>query len=145
MYSFVLFSHSIMRWIVLLLAVYLVLRSLMNWRGGRSWDGRLGKMFAGLVDLQVLLGVVLYVGLSPVMRIIFSDFGAAMQSSELRFFAIEHMPVMILAAVFAHLGSRVDKSERDDAGKWQRAALWFGLTLVSFLAGIPWFRPLLPF
>jgi len=148
MYSFVLFSHSILRWAVLLLAIYLVGRSAAGWiRSEERSDseGRLGTIYAGIVDLQFLLGLILYLGLSPIMKAVFSDFGAAMQNDELRFFAVEHLPFMIIGTAFAHIGSRVDKRDTDAKNKWRSSTIWFGLSLATFLAGIPWFRPFLPF
>lgn len=148
MYPFVLFLHGIFRWVVAAFAFYAIFKAVRGWRSGQAWtesEGRFGKMYAGVVDLQVLLGLILYVGVSPLMSAIFSDFGAAMRTAELRFFALEHILYGVLGAAFVHLGSRVDKSDKEDSWKWRRAAMWFGLGLASFLLGTPWFRPLLPF
>ena len=94
------------------------------------------------MDIQLLLGLLLYFIFSPITRAAFQDFGAAMSNSGLRFFAIEHALVMLLAVVFAHLGSALSKKAPDSTGKFKRAALWYALSVLLLIAGMPWFRPL---
>jgi len=46
--------------------------------------------------------------------------GAAMQAPHLRFFLIEHIPLMLLALILAHLGSRRARNAPDDQTKHRR-------------------------
>jgi membrane protein insertase Oxa1/YidC/SpoIIIJ len=57
---------------------------------------------------------------------------------------VEHIFYMILAMIFAHLGSILPKKVQDAAKKHQRAAIFFILAVVVILMGIPWGRPLFP-
>lgn len=74
---------------------------------------------------------------------ILPNFGAAIRNSELRFFAIEHVFMMLLALVFVHLGSALAKKADESVGKYRTAAIWFTLTLFLLLVAIPWFCPLI--
>jgi hypothetical protein len=120
----------------------------LTWRG---WLGRYpysrgaqltARAFAGLLDLQVLLGLILY-ALSPLVRMGLADLGAAMAVKELRFFSVEHITGMVIAIALVHAGSvRVRRAETD-AAKLRRAAIWQTLAALAILASIPWWRPLL--
>ncbi|HBY08441.1 MAG TPA: hypothetical protein DEH22_11875 [Chloroflexi bacterium] len=147
MYPFVLFVHNSVRWIVLIAGVLAAGRALIGWFGKKEWikqDRILGVIFTSSIDVQLLLGLLLYFVLSPITKGAFSDFGAAMNIPEQRFFALEHIFYMLLALVFAHLGSMLPKKVDEAPAKFKRAAIWFSLALVSILVGIPWWRPLFP-
>jgi hypothetical protein len=146
MYPFILTLHNILRWIALGLVLLATVRAFIGWFGKRDWsetDRKIGTFTTIGVDIQLLVGLVLY-AISPLTRSAFQDFGAAMGISSLRFFAIEHVVYMLLAVVFAHLGSALPKRAQDSQGKFMRAAIFFGLALLLILLGIPWSRPLLP-
>ena len=95
------------------------------------------------MHLQVLLGLVLYVQSSLVQQA-FDDPGSAMGNREMRFFFVEHITLMVLAAVVVQLGSILAKKADEDAKKHKRAAICFTLGLVLILGGMPWWRPLIP-
>jgi Na+-driven multidrug efflux pump len=99
-YSFTLHAHSGLRWLVLLLAIVLVVKSLAGLFGGGKYsklDNVLSVSFVGTMHLQLLIGLILYFFLSPITDMAFKDFGSAMKDSELRFWAVEHLVIMILA------------------------------------------------
>ncbi len=147
MYPFVLAVHNIIRWVVVIAGILAVGRALIGWLGKKEWnkqDRMLGMIFTSSVDIQLLLGLLLYFVLSPITTGALKDFGAAMGIAGQRYFAIEHVFYMVLALVFAHLGSALPKKVDADPSKFKRAALWFGLALLLILAGIPWGRPLFP-
>ena len=60
-------------------------------KNAESWGFKL--MIA--LDLQMLLGLLLYGMLSPFTRQAMQDFGAAMRDSTLRFWAVEHLTMML--------------------------------------------------
>src|SRR5215207_3865466 len=99
MYSATLVLHSLIRWIVLASGLAAAGRGIAGW-GGRSWtaaDSRAGLVFVTTLDLQLLIGLLLYVVLSPNLSVAFSNIGAAMKDSVLRFFLVEHMVGMLIA------------------------------------------------
>jgi uncharacterized membrane protein YozB (DUF420 family) len=147
MYEFILAVHNILRWVVLILLVITLLRAIFGWSGKKEWtstDTRFGMFSSVSLDIQLLLGLILYLVLSPITRIAFSNFSAAMQNSDLRYFVLEHVLLMVLAVVFAHVGVASAKRADDSVAKFRRTAIWFGLSLIVILLGMPWFRPLLP-
>ena len=147
MYAFVLAVHSILRWIVLFLMILALVRAYWGWFGKRNWtstDRRVGIFYSVSLDIQLLLGLILYFGLSPITKSAFSDFGAALANTDLRFFVFEHFLMMVLAVIFAHLGVATAKRAAEPVLKHRRSAIWFSLSLIAILLGMPWFRPLLP-
>ena len=147
MYAFVLGIHNVIRWVVLVAGILAVVRALLGWFGKKEWtknDRLAGLIFTSSVDIQLLLGVLLYFVFSPITKGAFNDFGAAMAIKDMRFFAVEHVFYMILALVFAHLGSALPKKVDDAVSKHKRAAIWFSLAVLIILAGIPWWRPFFP-
>jgi hypothetical protein len=143
MYAIVLSLHNVLRWLVLVAGVLAVVEAIRGWTGARPWRiGGAGRLFPISLDVQFLVGVLLYAVLSPTTRAAFADFGAAMRAPQLRFFAVEHAVLMVLALVAAHLGKVLAPKAADDAGRHRRAAVWYGLALLLVLAGMPWFRPL---
>ena len=147
MYEIILAIHNIIRWIALLLLVVVVVRSFIGWFSRREWsetDRKLGMFTTITLDIQLLLGLLLYIFFSPITKAAFQDFGTAMQVNDLRYFAVDHALIMVLAIIFAHLGSALPKRVENSNARFRRAAIWFTLALLLILAGMPWARPLLP-
>ena len=147
MHTFVLAVHNILRWVVLVLLIIALVRAYWGWFGNRDWtqtDTRVGRFYSIGLDIQLLLGLILYFFLSDLTKVVLSNFSAAMSAPELRFFGIEHFFYMILALVFAHIGVATARRVEESVIKHRRLAIWFSLSLVALLLGMPWFRPLLP-
>jgi len=146
MYVFALSLHNIMRWVVLILGLIAVVNAFIGWFGKREWtnrDRRIGSFFAISLDIQILLGLILYFALSPITKAFLQDFGAGMGVTDLRYYGIEHIFYMIVAAVLAHVGGAQARRATTSEGKFKRAAIFFSLALLVVLAGIPWGRPIL--
>jgi len=147
LYNFVLSVHNILRWIVLILLLVALVRAFWGWFGKKEWtptDKKVGMFYSVSLDIQLLLGLLLYFVLSPITKSSFNDFGAAMASSDLRFFVFEHVLMMVLAVIFAHVGVVAAKRAEESIIKHRRTAIWFTLSLIVILLGMPWFRPLIP-
>lgn len=149
MYPLFLILHSLARWAVVILGVVATVRAFMGWYGKKDWvkvDDRLSLFFTISMDVQMLLGLVLYIFLSPMTQVAFMDFGAAMRTPELRFFAVEHITMMIVAVVLSHVGRALAKKADNPTVKHQRTAIFFALTILAVLLAIPWgSRPLFRF
>lgn len=143
--TFLLVLHNLMRWVVLIAGVLAAAKAILGFVNKQSWtalDNRLGLIFTISFDIQMLLGLILYVA-GPTMQSVWGDFGAAMSESGLRFFAVEHIVIMIISLGLAHMGRSLAKKAGSDAKKYQRAAIFFTLSLLLILIGIPWSsRPL---
>lgn len=146
MYLALLHTHNLTRWIVLIAAVVALALALMG-RFGKQPFGKQHRIanlvFVSSMDLQLVLGLLLYF-VSPLIRSGLADMGAAMGDAALRFFVVEHAFYMIVAVALAHVGSVMVRRAKDDGAKHTRTLIWFGLSLVVVLAGIPWQRALFP-
>lgn len=132
--------HNVIRWVVLFTGIWAVGRAWWGLFGRRTWtqwDSRIGRFFSITLDVQLLLGLVVYI-LSPMIRVAFQDFGAAIQATGGRFFAVEHVLLALLAVVITHLGSRSTKRAATTRTRFARAALLFTLALVLIFIAIPW-------
>jgi hypothetical protein len=141
MHPLTLTVHSLVRWAIVIVGIVAVVRAVMGARGGRPWtqlDDRLGLIFTSAMDLNLLLGFLLYFLLSPLTKSALQDMGAAMGNSGLRFFAVEHALLMIIAVVVAHIGRSRAKKAAADAGKFKQTAIFFGIALVLVFLAIPW-------
>jgi hypothetical protein len=141
MYTAVLVLHSLLRWVVLALGVLALVRAFGGWFGRRPWtaaDKKVGLFFMISVDVQVLLGLLLYFVLSPITRAAFAQFGAAMKVKELRFWAVEHIMLMVLAVVAVHVARVLSKRATDDTARHRRVAIGFAVAMLLMLAAIPW-------
>ncbi len=141
MYPAALLVHSWLRWAVLLFALVAIARAIAGAARRRSWgpaDDRAGKLFVISLDVQMVLGLVLYFLLSPITRAALGDFGGAMQNSAMRYWAVEHVFGMVIGVVLAHRGVMRVRSISDPVRKHRVAAVFFILALVVILASIPW-------
>ena len=145
--------HSLLRWLVLAFALVALIRAYSGWAGNRPWtplDDRAGKLLAISVDVQMLVGLVLYGLLSPITWTAFADMGAAMRDATLRFYAVEHLVLMVIAIALVHIGLTKARKAAPGAKAHRTAAIFYTLALLFVLAGIPWpfrgaiARPLLP-
>jgi len=149
MYGFILAVHNIVRWVVLIAGILAAVRALIGWFGKKEWtkqDRLFGLIFTSSIDVQLLFGILLYFVFSSwgVRAILDKGMSFVMGESQYRFFAFEHVFYMVLALIFAHLGSALPKKVDDAVSKHKRAAIWFSLAVLLILLGIPWSRPFFP-
>lgn len=140
MYSIVLAIHSWVRWLALVGAVGTTLAALQNREGSADGWG-LATMIA--LDIQLLLGLLLYLVVSPNMAEIRAHYAEAMQNAQLRFWAVEHVTMMLVAVVLAHVGRVLARNARTPGAKRARLLACFGLATILILVGMPW--PGLPY
>jgi len=141
MYAVVLFAHSWMRWLVLTLIVLALLRGVSGLVTRRPWtnaDGALRVAFVAAIDTQVLLGLSLYFVLSPIVPKTLADLKAAMPLSALRFFAVEHITMMVLAVIAAHDTSVLCKRATGGRARQKRFTWGVGVTFALVMSAIPW-------
>ena len=131
---------------LLLLAVIVFFRSLVGMLSGQAYGGldkKLRLAFFWALNIQFVLGMVLYAGLSPVTSAAFQDLAAAMKDSAVRFFLAEHFVTAILAIGAGHFGIARSKKSEEDKKKHLFMLIGTSLCLALMLALIPW--PNLPY
>lgn len=141
MYQIVLFIHSWIRWFILLLSIIVIIKSFIGWQKKlvyKKSDNLLSVILVSFYDVQLLLGLLLYFVLSPITSAVLMDFGNAMHNPVLRFWGVEHIFVMILAIVVAHLGRSFAKKARDNKAKFRIQGVYFLLAFILVVSRIPW-------
>ena len=141
MYDAALLAHSWLRWIALLLGLMVVARAISGRASGRRWtaaDDRFGAAFTGTLDLQMLVGLVLYFALSPITREGLRDMGAAMANTGLRFWTVEHPFGMVVAITVAHIGRGRIRKTSDAVRRHRTALIFFTIALILIVISIPW-------
>jgi hypothetical protein len=146
-YTLLLTLHNLWRWVVLFMAIFATVSAFSGWLRKREWterDRKLGSFNAMFMDIQFLLGLLLY---------LFGDYGLKALSKGMAFiqanggdylfFSLEHLFYMLVAVVLAHMGSILPKRAQESPQKFMRAAIPFALMLLVLIIGIPWWRPLL--
>lgn len=94
--AYLLMIHSIVRWLIVIAAFAAIIKFAVGafTRGAfKPVDRGLSSGFSGLMDLQVLLGLVYFVW-------------SGIASSAWPGYRFEHLTVMLVAAVVAHLPAR---------------------------------------
>lgn len=128
--------HSALRWVVLILLVVTLINA---WKGrGASFSAKQAKwgLFTMIsMHVQLILGLALYF-----MKGWSSMIGApgVMQSTVMRFFAVEHLAGMVIAIVFGTLGHSLVKRAATDEMKHRRQLVFFGLAFFLIMLSIPW-------
>ena len=146
MYTGLLHTHNLLRWLVLVAILTALFFAFHGWLAKKNWttkDNLSGLLLTLFVDLQLVIGLILYFFVSPFTKAAFADFGAAMKNSVLRFYAVEHILIMIIALVLVHIGRVKSKKATLSINKHKAAAIWYGIAFILIIAGIPWDRALL--
>ena len=141
MYNFALAAHSVLRWIILLLGLLAIARALSGLATRRPWSRADDRGFAFLIralDLQMLIGLIIFFGLSPITWEGMRAIGAAMGNVGLRFYTVEHPVGMIIGITLAHVAERKIRATTDDVRRHRLAVIFLTLAFVVILASIPW-------
>lgn len=119
----VLMFHSLWRWVVVVVALIALVKFALGWlqrKNPDALDYRLLLAFTTSIDIQVLLGIILVVLLA---------INGAVEMD-----AIEHIVIMVIAAVVAHASAMWRK--RQDNAFLRNSFLDVLATLVLIIAGV---------
>lgn len=145
--NIILALHNIVRWVVLIVGAIAIFSAYRGWFGKREWtesDRKYGVFFSSAMDTQLLLGLILYIFISPFTAPVFRNFSSAMSDAQIRFFGFEHVVYMLVAVVLVHIGSVMSRRPPEAVAKHRTAAIWYTLAALVILIAIPWWRPLFP-
>jgi hypothetical protein len=140
MYEILLPLHSYLRWIITILAIYVIVKAILgilNKSEFTNGDSKTGLFFMISCDVQLLVGLILYFWASPITTSAFAHFGAAMKDKEIRFWAVEHIVGMLIAWLLVHIG-RAKSKKGTDLSKHKSSLIYYGLAVVIIIASIPW-------
>lgn len=139
--EFIKHFHSGLRWIVLILALLAIVKAFMGMQKKSTFtnsDNKIGLMLISFMDIQLIIGLVLYVFGPLGFKNIQNMGGEVMKNPYTRFFAMEHLVGMLIAIVVFHVGRSKSKKAIDDASKHKKAFIFYLIGLLIILASIPW-------
>jgi hypothetical protein len=146
MYSILLATHSLTRWLVLASLLYSIFIAYRGWLSKKPYtkaDTLIRSVTTSIAHLQLVTGVWLYC-ISPIVHYFFQHFSKAVHLRQIRFFGMEHITMMILAITVLTIGSIKAKRKNTDSEKFKTTAIWFTVALLIILSSIPWsFSPLI--
>jgi hypothetical protein len=139
MYNVLVFLHSYNRYLLMAALVFVLYRAYSGWFGKKPYekiDNAASAALLGFTHLQLLLGLILYAGVSPRTQAAFANFGLAMKDSWLRYFAVEHMAIMLLAVVMIQLGRTFSKKAVIAEQKHRKLAIYTTIGLLLILISL---------
>ena len=134
MYYALLFTHSYLRYIILILLIVVTITSLLGMINKNPYTDRDNKLSLSLficTHLQLLIGLILFF-VSPVVQ--FS--GTAMKDDTTRYWLAEHGIAMLLAIVFITLARTSSKKMTDGTAKHRRMFIFNMIALVIIVVTI---------
>lgn len=139
MYQILNSLHFYNRYVLLALLVFVLFRAFSGWFGNKSYekaDNATSAALLGFTHLQLLLGLLLLFVFSPRTKEAFSDMGATMKDSTLRYFTVEHTMMMLAAVVLIQLGRTFSKKTTDPVKKHKTVAVYTSIALLLILVSL---------
>ena len=139
MYSAILISHIVISILLILLSLYIVIRSFFGVIGKVSFskfqDIQLSIVAVIFLYLELVLGILLYAIYINKLETLITQANANAYFSA-RFWAVEHAILMFFAIIFGHLGLVYAENLSEDKKKFQKNLLYFGLSSVLIFISI---------
>lgn len=136
MYNMLKHAHSGLRWIALVLLIAAVVTAFLKWKNNNGYAEGNRKLFMFsmiFLHIQLLIGGALYF-ISPYVQFT----ADTMKNSVTRFYTVEHITMMILAAVLVTIGHSKSKKHSDATAKYKSVFVFYTIGLLLILAAIPW-------
>jgi L-asparagine transporter-like permease len=139
-YNILVQAHSAGRWLLLLFLLVAIFRSLSA--GNRPYnrgDNSTGLVLTIVTDLMFLVGVVLYFAGNWGYKL-FQQMSTKeiMNNSVLRFFAVEHITLMLIAVILIHIGKAQGRKNISDRARHRRTLIFYFIALLVILVAVPW-------
>ncbi len=141
MYSFFLSLHSWLRWFIILFLILNIFSSfiaLIKRDAYTKFHKIISISLLSFVHLQLLGGLILYVALSPLIKIGTANLKSTMGDKVLRYWTVEHIVAMLLVVVFVQVGYSVSKRTPEALAKHRAAFIFYLLSFVMLMAMLPW-------
>jgi len=142
MYTALLYLHSILRWVILVLGIVAVFKSYSGMTAGKPFsagDRKVGLFLMIAAHTTLLVGLYLWLtgpwGLANIRNL---GFGEVMKDRVYRFYAVEHLVGMLIAIILITLGRGAAKKPISDRAKHKRTFWFILVALVIILATVPW-------
>lgn len=126
--------HSVVRYIVLIMIIVLIVKSLMGWMNKseyNSGDNKISLFTLIATHIQFLLGLILYF-VSPFVQ--FNE--NTMKEDAIRYWTVEHITVMLIAVVLITVARSTSKKFADGPSRHRRLFILNTIALLLILVGI---------
>lgn len=140
MYTTLLFIHSILRWVLILALLYTIYRAYAGWFNKASFknsDANWRLITVITAHIQLIVGLLLYI-ISPITRYFINNFSDAVKITGVRFAAMEHTLLMLIAIALITIGSVASRKKTTDKARFKTIAIWFSIALFIIIFSIPW-------
>lgn len=145
MYTFLIFTHSILRWLIVPAMAYALFRGFRGWSRKLPFsqaDDTIRHVTATLTHIQLMLGYMLYFN-SPFINYFRTHFKEAIRQFDFIFFGMIHITLMTIAIILVTIGSSAAKRQQEDTAKFKTMAIFYTIAFIIILIAIPWpFSPL---
>lgn len=134
MNGIIILIHSLLRWILCVLLLATIIKSIhgvVTKRAFSNSDNKISLFLMISAHTQLVVGLLLYF-VSPMVQ-----FGN-MKDSQIRFFTVEHSTLMLIAIVFITLARIRSKKATTDAAKFRMLLIFSLIALVIILLAVPW-------
>lgn len=142
MYTGLLHLHNLMRWVIIILLTYSILRSLISAYTGKPFSkAQIKASLFLMISAHITLVLGLYqwfTGALGYKMIQSAGFGGVMKDSFARFWAVEHITAMVVAIVLITIGKGVSKKNISDVAKNKQTFIFYILAMVLIVVSIPW-------
>jgi ABC-type xylose transport system permease subunit len=128
-------AHSGLRWLALALLVVAIINALSNKsKNTYAKKDKMINLFAMVtLHIQVTIGIVVAFLSGKI------NYSAGWMKNPLyRFFGMEHILLMVCAAVIITTGRKKAEKIENLSQRNSKIALWYTIVLILILAGIPW-------
>jgi uncharacterized protein with PQ loop repeat len=135
-YKIVFNLHIIISFLTIIAGLATVIRAIRGWSASKNYD-RVDLMFSlaftiGLY-LQLILGFIIYVILRSQINNPAFEVTNSSNDASLRFWAIEHIALMIFALFLTQLGRIYIKHSTNSLNRYRSSLFYYGTSLVLIL------------
>lgn len=134
---FILKTHSVLRYVILVMLLWSLVSAWSGWNGRKAYKSlfrTVHQISRLLLILQMLLGIGLYYLLG--MYKVLGRLGEA--SPESGFFAVGHVTMMLIAIILINIGYGVAMKASSDKWKFRRIAIFYTIGCLIIFMAIPW-------
>ncbi len=136
MYDIVIRFHYWTSSIFFVLGLIMVIWAIVGWVKSKAYSSAFNKLsfiFLLFLYIQLLTGIVLYFFLKPENLAPNISLEQAVRQSSLRFWAIEHISLMLFAFLLAQIGRLFIKKLASDRQKFRAATFYYGISFLVVL------------
>lgn len=153
MYQAILHLHNFGRWVVIILLIVAIARSLRGISAGKpftSGDNKTGLFLMIAAHTMLLIGLYQwFAGAWGLQSILNNGMSVVMKNNVYRFWAIEHITGMLIAITLITIGRISTKKNVTDKAKHRRSFWYYFIAFLIIIVSVPWpfrevARPLFP-